>query len=343
MQYSSRVFLWAPFVLLLALAAGVSARWWSVASDLSKQLDAVNGHEVMPGVTVHFASKTVGGFPFRVDAVFHDFALKAAGPHGPIGWHAENFAAHGLTYGRTKWIFEAAGKQRLTWTTKSGVARGLEADIGQLHASAVIAEGRLGRFDFDLVGFDSPALAIARTQFHMRRNPTADQIDVVVDAEEMELSPRLRGLCGETIGHLKLDGDFSNGAIFQTVLAGDAPWQGGFDAWRSKGGRFYLAQSELTCGKSIVFAQGQLGLDDLRRPRGLMTAQITGFAALRDGGTQNHADSTFAAALLSQPAAPNPGQEGRVTVRAAFKDGITYLGNTPAGMNDPLYAFGLTR
>jgi hypothetical protein len=337
MQYSSRLFLWGPLVLLFALAIGSSARWYSVANDLSARLDAMNGHAAMPGVTIKFASKTIGGYPFNVDAELHDFTLTVAGPHGPIAWKAEKFAGHALTYGRAQWIFEAAGKQRLTWTTKSGQPKGLDFEIGSLHASAVFAGAKLERFDFDLVGFDSAAIAIARTQLHMRRNPGADQIDLVASAEELQISPRLRGICGDSIGHIKLDGDFSNGSAFVHLLTGDANWQSGFDAWRKAGGRFYLAQSELACQTSSVFAQGQLGLDEVKRPRGLMTAQIAGFAGLRDGAAQNHAQGTFVDALVNQPQEPNPGQEGRVTVRAAFRDGITYLGNTPAGMNDPLY------
>lgn len=335
MTYSSRLFLWGPLVLLLALALGTGARWWWVASDLSRRLDAMNGHTPVPGVTLRFASKSIGGFPFNVDVVLHDLALTVDGPHGPIGWRSENFAAHALTYGRDQWIFEAAGHQRLSWKAKSGIAKNLAFEIGALHASAVFANDRLDRFDLDLIGFSSPAIAIARTQFHVRRSPDADQLDVVGSAEELHLSPRLRGLCGDVIDHIKFDGDFSNGSAFAGALAGLARWQAGFDAWLRRGGRFFLAQSELGCGRSSVFAQGQLGLDDQKRPRGLLTAQIAGFAHLRDAAGLT--ESTFVTALLNQPGDSNPAQEGRVTIRTAFRDGLTWLGNTPAGTNDPLY------
>jgi hypothetical protein len=337
MKYSSRLFLWGPLALLLALALGASARWWSVAHDLSRRLDAWNGHEVVPGVTLSFASKTIGGFPFNIDAVFQDFRVKVDGPHGPISWRAEKFASHALTYGRAQWIMEAAGKQQLNWTTKKGEQRGLAFDAGSLHASAVFKDDELNRFDFDLVGFDSAALQIARTQLHARRNPDGDQLDVVASAEEMHLSPRLQGICGETIDDAKLESNFSNGRAFERALAGLAKWQNGFDDWRKAGGRFFLAQSEIACGKSNVFTQGQMGLDEQKRPRGLLTAQIAGFAGLRDGAAHNHSDGTFITALLNQAAEPSPAHEGRVTVRALFRDGMTYLGQTPAGMNDPVY------
>jgi len=337
MTYSSRIFLWAPLMLLLALALGTGARWWWVAQDLAHRLDGMNGHEAVPGVTLHFASKTVGGFPFNVDVVLHDLALTVQGPHGPIGWRTENFAAHSLTYGRLQWIYEAAGRQKLTWKTRSGIAKGLEFDIGSLHASSVLSGDALERFDFDLVGFASPALAIARTQLHLRHNPDSDQLDIVGSTEEIHLAPRLRGLCGDMIDHIRFEGNFSNGPAFRDVLAGAARWQAGFEAWRKRGGRFFLAQSELNCSRSSVFAQGQLGLDDGRRPRGLLTAQIAGFDGLRQGASRSRIEGLFASVLLNQPVDPNPAQEGRVTIRAAFRDGLTWLGNTPAGTNDPLY------
>jgi len=335
MNYSSRFFLWAPLALLLALALGVSARWWMVASDLPTKLDTLNGHETMPGVSIRFGSKSVSGYPFNVDTVFHDFTLTVKGPHGPIAWRAENFASHALTFGHPQWIFEAAGRQKLLWTDKKGRKRGLEFESGSLHASAVLKDGSLDRFDLDLVGFNSAALDIARTQFHARRNPSNDQIDVVIDIDEAHLSPRLQGLCGETIDGIKLDGDFSNGSAFAKALAGNVSWQSGFDAWRRVGGRFFLAQSELACGKANVFSQGQLALDASKRPHGLLTARIAGF----DGLMMQHGQrpGTFASALLAQPRDPNPAKEGRVTVRAAFRDGVTYLGDSQAGTNDPLY------
>jgi hypothetical protein len=337
MRYSSRFFLWAPFALLLALGLGVSARWWSVAHQLSAKLDAMNHHEVIPGVKMDFASKSLSGFPFNVDTIFHDLTFTVAGPHGSIAWRSENFASHALTFGGEHWIYEAAGHQRLTWTDAHGKQRGLAFEVASLHASASITDTRLERVDLDLFGFNSPALSIARTQFHARRNPGADQLDMIVEMDEMHLSPPLRGACGETVGHVKIDGNFSNGSTFRTALSGNVPWQSGFDAWRKQGGRFFLAHGDFACSSSSTFVQGQIGLDDQKRPRGLLTAQIAGFAALRNGAAHANAKGTFAAALLNQIAEPNPAAEGQVTVRAAFHDGITTLGNVPAGMNGPLY------
>jgi hypothetical protein len=335
MKYSSRIFLWGPIALLLILALTASARWWSVASDLSKRLDRMNGAHPVPGVTLRFASKTIGGFPFNVDAVLHDLEITVAGPRGPIAWKSENFAAHALTYGRAQWLLEAAGKQHLGWTTKDGKHHGLAFDIASLHASVIYDGDALSRFDLDLVGFNSPALDVARLQFHIRHNGA--QIDVVGDVDSMRLSPPLRGVCGEEIGRVRFQGDLSNSAAFDSARSGRVTWQSGFDNWRAQGGRLYLAQGEFACSESNAFVQGQLGLDSAKRLRGLLTAQIAGFDKLREAVSHRAGAGTFIVSLLSQPQDPNPAHEGRVTVRAAFRDGMTWLGNTPVGINDPLY------
>jgi hypothetical protein len=335
MSYSNRIFLWAPLAFLLVIALTVSARWWSVANELSKRLDAMNGLQPMPGVTMRFASKTISGFPFNVDAVFRDMAVTVAGPHGPIGWRTENFAAHALTYGRSQWLFEAAGKQHFRWTTKNGQAKGLGFETGSLHAGAIFSDDALSRFDLDIVGFNSAALASARTQIHLRHN--GEQIDLVASAEEMHLSPALRGACGEVVDRLRFEGNLSNAEAFEKVRRALVTWQSAFDTWRGKGGRFFIAQGELACAKTNTFVQGQLALDAQKRPRGLLTARIAGFGSLRENAERSHASGTFISGLLTQPIDPDPAHEGRVTVRAGFRDGITYLGDTPAGMNDPLY------
>ena len=52
MNYSSRFFLYAPFVLLLALATAAGVTWWMAASKVADALQATNGHEIAPGVKV---------------------------------------------------------------------------------------------------------------------------------------------------------------------------------------------------------------------------------------------------------------------------------------------------
>src|SRR5580658_878360 len=101
MRYSHRLFLYAPYLVLLVLVIAAGLRWWSVSNAFQKRLDEANrGREISPGVTLHFGSEEIGGFPCNIDAVLHNVTIKVGAPRGPLVWHTEHFAIHALTYGR---------------------------------------------------------------------------------------------------------------------------------------------------------------------------------------------------------------------------------------------------
>src|SRR6185369_6682494 len=137
MNYSSRFFLYAPFVLLLALAAFAGVTWWMAASKVADTLEAANGHDIAPGVKITFASKRVAGFPFRLDVTLEHLKIETHNTNGPLSWTMEHFAAHALTYGREQMIFEAAGKQALEWVDDDGAPRGLAFITAASHASLI--------------------------------------------------------------------------------------------------------------------------------------------------------------------------------------------------------------
>jgi len=146
MRYSSRFFLYAPFLVLIVIAIAAMLRWWTVADAFESWLLHANGREIAPGIRLRFASEEMGGFPFRVDTVLS--GRRARGEvRARIGFLARRrFAIHGLTYGRVQEIFEAGGVQTLSWTMPGGAAGRLVFTPGSLRASAILAEGALARF-----------------------------------------------------------------------------------------------------------------------------------------------------------------------------------------------------
>src|SRR5437868_12421710 len=100
MRYSNRLFLYAPFVVLLILAAAAMLRWRQVADHWERELLAANrGHEVAPGVSLHFASQEIGGFPFSLKVVLGHMVLAVQSTRGPISLESEGFAIYALIYG----------------------------------------------------------------------------------------------------------------------------------------------------------------------------------------------------------------------------------------------------
>lgn len=239
MTYSSRFWLYAPLALFLALALWAMAHWWSVASALDRKLTLLNGHQAIPGVTVSWARQTISGFPFRVDVVFDNFKLRAEAPRGAVSWASEHFASHALTYGRTQVIFEAAGRQSLDWTGLDGQAHHLSFLPGTLRASA-IADGKgLSRFDLDLVGAggkkdDGSAFSLTRAQFHMRRDPKEDALDLMLSAVETK---GLDTPFGDPVTRLEVYSRVTAAHDFRRLLAGRSGWMDALMAWRHDQGK----------------------------------------------------------------------------------------------------------
>ena len=236
MKYSSRFFLYAPMALFLALVLGVSIHWWIVASAFSTRLAAMNGHQIAPGVTMHYASRTISGFPFTLDTVFRQMSFEIETPYGPSAWHADKFAMHALTYGREETIFEAAGPQELRWMRDDGSKRMLVFAVGSLHASAIEDRTGLMRFDLDLVGFGSKVMTARRLQFHIRRDKD-DTLDLAVMTDDIRIVP---GICPNLAGGVDratLGGTITKAGSFASLRAGMQRWETAITQWRTAGGK----------------------------------------------------------------------------------------------------------
>jgi hypothetical protein len=238
MRYSSRFWLYAPLVLFLAITIWVMSHWWILAKDLDRKLTAMNGHQAIPGVTVSWASKTISGFPFRVDVVFTDLLVRAATQRGPLIWHSDRFALHALTYGRTQDIFEAAGPQTLAWTDADNIQHQLSFLPASLRASTISGANGLARFDLDMMdagGKDTTGATFtaARVQFHMRHDPKTDALDLMLSALEVK-SPATP--FGDHVKKLEIYSRVTEGASFARLLAGKSGWMDAMRAWKHRNG-----------------------------------------------------------------------------------------------------------
>jgi len=229
MTYSSRFFLYAPLCIVLILFAAAGVHWWNEASALSARLAAMNGREITPGVIFHFTSKRISGFPFSLDSELSDVTLAMGTATGTTIWRSEKFAMHALTYGRDETIFEAAGRQSLSWGGKK-----LDFAVGALRASAILKSGAVSRFDLDLAGFGSEAFTVQRLQFHVRR--TGDHADILTEAS---------GLTAKNCkapANIRYAASATQIAVLTPLLSGQRTWEEALRGWRSKGGTITPAQ-----------------------------------------------------------------------------------------------------
>src|ERR1700679_1811088 len=339
MRYSSRFFLYGPFVVLLVLATAAMAWWWFAAGALSRYLDAANGHALAPGVTIHFADKQIAGFPFRVDAVLDNVDIEIATSRGPVSWRAEHFAMHALTYGPAQALYEAAGHQSLSWTGADGGHHVWNFVPTVLRASAFNQAGGLARFDLDAIGIVSPELRADRFQFHLRKDPARDGLDVVITGDGLHLAPVLQAGFGDTISHLRLDAGVMPATPLAPLLAGKGDWRVAAENWRTHSGAFTLNRLEIDWNVLKVTASGRLTLDDQHRPYGLLNMNLDGVqslaAELAKLGLQQGDGNGLAPALAAAAQASNA--QIQLSAALGFKDGIVYVGDAPAGFLRALY------
>jgi hypothetical protein len=259
MRYSSRFFLYAPFVGLLLLAAIAMIHWWIVAAALAKRLDAMNGHEIMPGVRISFAQKRIAGFPFRTDTILKNLKVEVAEVDGPVVWISENFAMHELTYGRVQAIFEAAGRQTLSWTDAHGALHRFAFLPGTFRASSILAAGRLIRFDSQIIGLDGVDFRAGDAQFHFRVTNTG--VDVYVMLRDARLNGGYAAALGPAIDNMIVNGTLDHTSELQALLRGNQAPQKALENWSEAGGTIAVKDIAITKRSTTVHFAGKLALD----------------------------------------------------------------------------------
>jgi hypothetical protein len=274
MNYSHRFFLYAPISACCLLLAAAGIHWWLVISAFSRQLDALNGHEAMPGVTLHFSSKQVYGFPFRADAILSNFEIDIDAPRGPLVWKTSQFAMHSLTYGRAKKIFEAAGQQSIAWTDSDGKRRSVSFLPARLRASSESDKRGLVRFDVDMIGAGGPGFTLGRVQFHLRRNPSQPVLDFIASLERLKLDHATR--FGDALNSVSLSGMLGPIKPLEGLLKGEMRWQDGADDWRTAHGQLLVQSGELRWNKTDMIVKGALSLDGGKRPAGDFSVSVNG-------------------------------------------------------------------
>jgi hypothetical protein len=338
MRYSNRFFLYAPFVLLLGLSGIVMLHWWHASDAFARHLDALNGHNVAPGITLKFSSRTIGGFPFRVDVVMENVEFDVATSHGPLTWRSEHFAMHALTYGRSQQLFEAAGRQALSWIGAEGVPHRFAFEPGSLRASAISLDGRLARFDLDMVGIDAPELSGARVQFHLRKAPDADAIDIAISADGLRLAPELRAGFGDGIRRLEMEARMTQATVLFPLLRGASEWRDAAEHWRAHAGVLNIEKLEIQWGKVSANAAGQIWLDAAHRYAGFLNLDMDHVPVASD---MDSPDARLAGALSRLAAELPHSADGALRAKLAFANGQAALDHNnapiPAGALDPLY------
>jgi hypothetical protein len=235
LNYSSRFWLYAPTALFLLVAAAVMIHWRMVADAFEKKLTTLKGHEAIPGITLDWDKAEVGGFPFRLEANFQNFRIAGAGAHGRVAWRSEKFVMHGLTYGRSQDVYEATGRQQVDWTDEKAGNHSALFQSGSMRGSSILDSQGLRRFDLDIVNLETSDLAATRFQFHLRRAPGGNDLDLMIKIDSLQSR-------GGKPGNLQFYATLKKTQALQALLDGKSSWPRAAADWRTQGGTAALSQ-----------------------------------------------------------------------------------------------------
>lgn len=305
MSYSNRIYMYGPVGLLLMIVVLYSVFWRVEADTLSARLDRANGGEIAPGVSFSFAQKTVGGYPFRLDAVLSGVSFGYRNGGTQIGWRTERFALHRMAYGRNQFIFEADGRETLSWTPQPDAMPETVAMTPEAaRASAILnAQGRLLRLDVDLwrpQGTDTDGsggvteFAADRAQFHAlaRRN---DTLDLVVQVDNSRAGPAGSGqYLPVTLPQIDCRATVSKANLLSGVETGTEDAGRALDKWRDSSGQIDVTSLALNWPDARAVLRGDLTLDEGNH----LAGSLRGDRTVNKAGTQP-LELTFADGHLS--------------------------------------------
>jgi hypothetical protein len=318
MSYSSRFFIYGPVGLLLLIVVLYSVFWRVQADTLSARLDRANGGEVIPGITFAFAGKTVGGYPFRLDAVLSGVAFAHQGVEGEIVWRTEQLALHALSYNLDRYIFEVTGLQSFERSpmAQGSVPRVMYVTPAIARASAILNSGRLARFDMDLwepqakdatQGADPKrSLSADRAQLHLLARPD-DTIDVALQINNARIGAGYAAAQADvTLPLIDLRGKLTESSALGGLAAGTMSVADAAQAWRDRMGELTVSDLTLNWPDARAGLKGDVAINGAGRPTGhLQGAKVqNGKAPAEFGLTLDDGDIRIAAALPASATRP---------------------------------------
>lgn len=264
-----RFWLFAPYVLALAVMLGWSLAWLAISHGLSQRLDDQAARLRAHGWTVAWDHRRLGGYPFRLELDLDGLRLA-----DPSGWalatpqlHAEAYA-----YAPGRWVMAAPQGVALTRPRRGTVMVSgpvLRASV-QVHDGAapdVAVEGQSLVLTAQPGAAPLPVTGCQRLGLYMRPLPS-DQAEV-----QLQLSgatPAQGGLLARLNSGRPLDLVWDQGLTEVSALKGPT-WRTAVDAWSAAGGALTSAHGQVSAADFRL----DLGADRLTAdPQGRLRGKV---------------------------------------------------------------------
>ena len=284
MSYSNRIWIYGPVGLLVLVIVLYSVFWRVQADMLAARLDGANGGEIVPGIVFTFAEKSIGGFPFRLDATLSGVTFADRRPDGETAWRTERMAIHKLAYRNNLYILEVAGLQSFALPGENGQPpRVTYVTPALARASLIVENGRLSRFDLDVREPDAKdaraepdqkrTFSASRAQFHLLARPD-DTIDVALKVENAIIGEGYKPKLGGALPLADLRGKIVQGSAFDVVERGRGSLTDALEQWRQSGGKVAVERLTLEWAGIKTDLAGELGVDEAHRLSGELKGAI---------------------------------------------------------------------
>ncbi len=329
-----RVFLYAPFVALGLAVVVWAFVWLSLTASIERRLDALRDQPAASG-RLDWRTRTVSGFPFRIDVDFTDVAWRGA---SGLQVAAPSLKTEAFAWAPGHWVASAPGGVTVTRPGKGDLivtAKVLRASLFDMaaHPPRFSLEG------LDLTFTPGPgaepffAESAAELHVHTRAGPD-NQGAFYVELDRAAARPD--GLLGRIAAGKPLtliaDAIYSRADAFT-----GATWADAVRSWSEAGGRLDVRRLLIQPGAACLDAQGEgLTVDPDGRLRGSLNTTLTQApraltVMVGAGKVSPQALAGALVVLAAQGSAP----AARITL--GFQAGRTILGPVALGPAPKVY------
>jgi len=338
-----RWLLFLPFMLLVALAIGWSGFWYFTARNVETLVANWIEQEAANGRLYRCASRTFGGFPFRIEMRCREPVMELASLNPARTVKANDLVDVAQVYEPNLVIAEVTGPVSIT---EAGSPGSWQADW-RLAQASLRGVGRrperlsLALDDLKLVQLTDnaaePLGSAGHVEFHLRRAPAADAGKATFD---FAIQIAAAVVPWGPLGGLPVDAE-TTGSLKGLPDLRPKPMASGLKEWQAAGGRLELTKITVRQSDAVAVVAGDIGLSPAGRLDGKFNITVAGFDhVIRDlvGGTQQGSMQLgviVGLSFLGQPAEIDG--KRAISVPLRFTDGAAYLGSLPVGKVGPFF------
>ena len=331
----SRLGLYAPFVVLLVVAAGWMFGWSWMRSEVFRRMDAAAGALEGSGYRADWSARSLSGFPFRLD-------LDITGPRlrEVSGWglSAPRLKAEAFVFAPDHWVIVAPDGVTLTRRVGGPVvvtAKALRASLSDetAHPPRLSVEG--GGLNFAPGPGAAPVTMMAADELHLHtRAGPRDQGAFYLEIDKARTTGRslLGDMAAGAPVTLIADAIYSHAS----ALSGEG-LAGALRGWSAAGGGLTIRRLSLDAGSTGAEAKsGSLAVGDDGRLKGSLDLDLRQGPRLL-GAVAARAGTSVATTGSAQAILAARGQGGKARVTVDFLVGQTTLGPVAIGPSPLVY------